>query len=92
MLQTVIAKKVNEQIGVIRLFSMFPSRGMVFKLSKKAHFLQFCSDLNKKPKSIKAIYIYASKRSLYTLSESSIFDYVMTYCFGNIRVRSPRCC
>ena len=25
MLQTVIAEKVNEQIGVIRLVSMFPS-------------------------------------------------------------------
>ena len=36
------------------------------------HFLQFCVDLNKKPKSVKAIYIYASERSHYTLSENDI--------------------
>ena len=43
---------------------------MVLKLLKKVHFLQFCADLIKKPKSAKAIYIYASEKSHYTLSEN----------------------
>ena len=34
-----------------------------FHLSKKVHFLQFCADLSKKSKYVKAIYIYASQRS-----------------------------
>ena len=63
-------KKKNE---VICLVSMFPSWAMVLKLSKKVHFLQFCADLSKKSKSIKAIYIYASERSRYALSENGIF-------------------
>ena len=49
------------------------------KLSKKVHFLQFCADLSKKSKSIKAIYIYASERPCYALSENGIVCYSMTY-------------
>ena len=45
---------------------------MVLKLSKKVHFLQFCAGLSKKSKSIEAIYIYKSERSLYTFSENGI--------------------
>ena len=45
---------------------------MAVKMSKKMHFLQFCADLGKKSKSIKAILIYASERSRYTLSENGI--------------------
>ena len=63
ILQTVRSEKVDEKNGVICLVSMFPSWVMVLKLSKKVHFLQFCADLSKKSKSIKAIYIYASERS-----------------------------
>ena len=37
-------------------------------------------------KSIKAIYIYASERSRYALSENGIVYYAMTYCFGDIGV------
>ena len=55
MLQIVRAGKVDEKNGVICLVSMFPSWVMVLKLSKKVHFLQFCADLSKKSKSIKAI-------------------------------------
>ena len=58
MLQTLRAEK-----GAICLVSMFLSWVMVLKLSKKVHFLRFCADLSKKSKSVKAIYIYASKRS-----------------------------
>ena len=61
--------------------SMFPSWVKVLKLSKKMHFLQFCADLSKKSKSIKAIYIYASERSRYTLSENRIVYYAMTLRF-----------
>ena len=63
---------------------------MVIKLSKKVHLLQFCADLSKKCTSIKAIYIYASEKSRYTLSENGIVYYAMIYCFGDISVRSGR--
>ena len=39
------------------------------------HFLQFCAVLSKKFESIKAIYIYASERSHYALSENGIVYY-----------------
>ena len=90
MLQTVRAEKVDDKKGVFCLVSMFPSWVMVCKLSKKVHFLQFCADLSKKSKSIKAIYIYASERSRYALSENGIVYYAVTYYFGNIRVSSRR--
>ena len=45
---------------------------MVHKLSKKVYFLQFCADFSKKLKPVKAIYIYASERSYYTLSENGM--------------------
>ena len=59
---------------------------MVLKLSKKCIFLQFYPDLSEKSKSIEAIYIYASERSLYALSENGIVYYALTYCFGDISV------
>ena len=72
MLQTIRAEKVDEKNGVICLVSMFPTWVMVLKLSKKGHFLQFWANLGKKCNSIKAIYIYASGRSRYALSENGI--------------------
>ena len=36
------------------------------------HFLQFCTDLSKKPKSVKIIYIYASESSHDIYSESDM--------------------
>ena len=72
MLQTVRAERVDEKNRVICLVSMFPSCVMVRKLSKKVHFLQFCADLSKKSKSVKAIYIYACESSRYTLSENGM--------------------
>ena len=53
-------------------YSMCPSYVMVLKLSKKAHFLQFCTDLSKKLESVKAFYIYASESSHPTLPENDI--------------------
>ena len=87
MLQTVTVEKVDEKNWVIRLVDMFPFWVMVPKFSKKVH---FCVDLSKKSKSIKAIYIYASERSRYALSENGIVYYAMTYCFGDISVWSWR--
>ena len=43
---------------------------MILKLSKKVYFLQFCADLGQKPKSVKAIYIYISEKSLYRPPEN----------------------
>ena len=81
---TVRSEKVDEKNGVISLVSMFPPWYLVLKLSKKVHFLQFCADLSKKSKNIKAIYIYAIERSRCALSENGVVYYVMTYYFGDI--------
>ena len=75
---------------VICLVSMFSSWIMVLKLPKKVKFLQFCADLSKKSKSIKAIYIYASETPRYALSENGIVYYAMTFCFGDISVWTKR--
>ena len=42
------------------------------QIVQKSEFLQFCADLSKKPKSVKAVYIYASESSHYTLSENNM--------------------
>ena len=83
-------EKVNEKNGVICLVSMFSSWVIVLKLSKKVHLLQYCADFSKKTKPVKAIYIYASKRSRYALSENDIVNYAITYCFGDIRIWNRR--
>ena len=47
MSQTVRAEKIDDKNGVISLVSMFLSRVMILKLSKKVIlFLQFCADLS----------------------------------------------
>ena len=61
---------------------------MVCKLPKKLYFLQFSADLSKKSKSTKAIYIYASERSRYALSEIGVVYYAVTYCFRGMSVWS----
>ena len=53
---------------------------MVFKLSKKGIFLQFCANLSEKSKSFKAIYIYASESSHYTLSENAMVYRGLSHC------------
>ena len=63
MLETVRVENVDGKNGVICLLSMFPSRVIVLKWSKKVNSLQFCADLSKKSKSVKAIYIYAYQSS-----------------------------
>ena len=45
---------------------------MVHKLSKEVYFLQFCADFSKEFNFVKAIYIYASESSYYTLSENGM--------------------
>ena len=61
MLQTARVKKVDEKNEVICLVFMFPSWVVVLKFSKKVHFLQFSTDLSKKLKSFKTIYICTSE-------------------------------
>ena len=46
---------------------------MVLKLPKIVHFLEICADLNKKSKSIKAIYLYPSEKPHHALSKNSMF-------------------
>ena len=72
MLQTVRAEKVDEENGIMCLISMFSFWVMVLKFSRKCIFFQFCTELSKKPKSVKAIYIYASKKSHYLLPENDM--------------------
>ena len=90
ILQTVRSEKVDEKNRVICLVSMFPSWVMVLKLSKKVQVLQFCADLSKKSKSIKATSMYASERSRYALSENGIVYCAMTYYFGDISIWSQK--
>ena len=81
-LQTVRAEKGDEKDGVISLASMFPSWVMVLKLFKKSAF--FAINLIKKPKSVKAFYMYASESSNYTLSENDIINRCLTHRSWNI--------
>ena len=46
---------------------------MVLKLLRIVHFLKVCADLSKKAKSVKAIYLYPSKRPPHGLSENNMF-------------------
>ena len=62
-----LVQKVDEKI-----YFLVPFWVMVLKLSKKVLFLLFCSDLSKKSKSVKAIYLYASESSRYVISENGI--------------------
>ena len=48
---------------------------MILKLSKKVHFFNFVLTSAKKSKYVKAIYIYASERPCYALSENVIVYY-----------------
>ena len=66
MLQPIRAEEADEKNVVIWLVSMFSSWAMVHKLSKKVHFLQFCSDLSEKSKSVNAIYICSFESCHYT--------------------------
>ena len=52
--------------------------------------MQFCADLRKKSKSIKAICIYASERSRYALLKNDIVYYAMSYCLGDVMAWSQR--
>ena len=72
------AEKTDEKKGVICLVSMFPSWFMVLKLAWKVNLLQFNADLSNKFKSVKAVYIYASERSRYALSENDFVHYSMS--------------
>ena len=82
MLQTVRVEKVDEKNEAIYLVSMFPSWAMVLKLSEK--FFQFCADVSKKPKSIKAIYLYASESSHSTLLENDMVHSGLSHCSWDI--------
>ena len=64
--------KYKRKNGVICLVSILSYWIMVLKLSTKVHFLEFGADLSQKPKSIKAIYIYTSESSYYSLSENDM--------------------
>ena len=72
MLQTVTVENVDEKNGIICLGYVLHSWVMVCKLSKNVHFLQFCADVSKISKSVKAIYIYVSESSHYSLSENAM--------------------
>ena len=60
-----LAEKVYEKMVLLAWV-------MVFKLSKTVQCLQFCVDLIKKFKTLKAIYIHASESSHYILSKNDM--------------------
>ena len=90
ILQGLRKEKVDEKNGVICLVSMFPSWVMVLKLSKKCIFCNFVLTSARNLSLLKQIYMYASERSRYSLSENGIVYYTVIYCFGDIRVLSQR--
>ena len=51
---------------------MFPSSVLALNLSRKVYILQFSADFSKKPKSVKAIYIFHMK-GLSTLFQKMIW-------------------
>ena len=80
------AEKADEKKGTICPVSVFPSWVLALKFSKASAFLSFCDDLTMRSKSINAIFILASERSCYALSENGIVYYAMCYCSGDIRI------
>ena len=53
-------EKEDEKWGHLS-FVKFPSWVMALNLSRKVHFLQFCADSSKKPKPVRAIYVFHLK-------------------------------
>ena len=83
MLQTVSAEKVNEKY-VICLVSMILPWVMFLKLPQKRAFFAICVDLSKKPKSVKAIYVYASESSHCMLSKNDMVYGGLSHCSWDI--------
>ena len=77
-------QNVDAKNEVTCIFSMFPSWVMVLKLSKKVHILQYCGDLSKKLRSVKAICIYSSESSHYTLSKNNMVYRGLSHCSWDI--------
>ena len=71
----VSGKKVDEKLGSFLQFLC--SLPELCSLNYQKSFLQFCAEHNKKSKSIKAIYVYASEGSRNALSENCIVYYTM---------------
>ena len=62
--------------GVIYLVSKFNFWIIVLKLSKRVHFFQICTNLSKKFKPIKAIYIWKLHLELHLEIASANFKYI----------------
>ena len=77
MLQAGRAEKVDKKMVIFVIF-IFLSWIMVLKLSTKVHFFNFLLTSAKKSKHSKAIYMHASGRFCYMLSENVIVYYAMT--------------
>ena len=63
---------------------------MVRKLSEKFSFLHFFADVSNKSKTVKAVYVYAFESSCFTLLESGIGYYAMTYSLEDISVEDGK--
>ena len=55
-----------KKMGPFVYFPCFPPELWSLNVPKKCIFLQFCAYLSKKPKSVKAIYIYETESSHYS--------------------------
>ena len=63
-----------------------PELWLHYIVQKSTFSLQFCADLSKKSRSVKAIYVYSSKKSRYPLSRNGLVYSVVTYRFEDTRV------
>ena len=71
MLQTVRKEKADEKNGLLSTFSYCAK---IIKLSKKVHFFFFnFMQTSARTNSVKAIYIYTSENSYYTLENDMVW-------------------
>ena len=85
ILQSVKPEKVDKKNGVICLVSMFPSRVMVLKLSKKMHFWNFLLTSVRNLSLLKQ-FTYMHLKSLVTHFQKMVLFIMLIYCFGYISV------
>ena len=88
MSQTIRAERVSRKNGIICLVSMFLSRVMVIKLSKKVH---FCNFMLTSPRNLNILkqFTYMRLRGLITHFQKMVL-FMLCYCFWDIRVWSQR--
>ena len=85
ILQSLRSEKIDQKNGVICLVSMFPSRFMVLKLSKKMHFWNFLLTSVRNLSLLKQ-FTYMHLKGLVMHFQKMVLFIMLIYCFGYISV------